>query len=76
MAEHHVIDALGIDAEAYCRQSAVTTAVDAGTAGPGNFAGFRAHVIAQTQVNGNYHEPRAMKATAAGIAAVFEKSVD
>ncbi|MBD3782196.1 MAG: hypothetical protein IE926_04450 [Micrococcales bacterium] len=40
------------------------------------FARFRAHVIAQTQVNGNYHEPRAMKATAAGIAAVFEKSVD
>ncbi len=36
---------LGIDAEAYCRQSAVTTAVDAGTAGPGNFAGFRKHVI-------------------------------
>ena len=41
---------LGIDAEAYCRQSAVTTAVDAGTAGPGNFAGFRAHVIEPSPV--------------------------
>ncbi len=36
---------LGIDAQAFCRQSAVTTAVDTGSAGPGNFAGFRAHVI-------------------------------
>ncbi|MFT7594288.1 MAG: dihydroorotase [Paracoccaceae bacterium] len=36
---------LGIDADAYSRQSAVTTHVDTGSAGPGNFAGFRAHVI-------------------------------
>lgn len=36
---------LGVDADAYSRQSAVTTAVDTGSAGPGNFAGFRAHVI-------------------------------
>ncbi|MEM6624406.1 MAG: amidohydrolase/deacetylase family metallohydrolase [Pseudomonadota bacterium] len=36
---------LGIDAEEFCRSSAVTTAVDTGSAGPGNFAGFRTHVI-------------------------------
>ncbi len=36
---------LGIDAEDFCRLSAVTTAVDTGSAGPGNFAGFRKHVI-------------------------------
>ena len=36
---------LGIDAEAYARSSAVTTCVDTGSAGPGNFAGFRKHVI-------------------------------
>ena len=32
---------LGIDADEYCRKSAVTTSVDTGSAGPGNFAGFR-----------------------------------
>jgi dihydroorotase len=32
---------LGIDAEEFCRTSGVTTAVDTGSAGPGNFAGFR-----------------------------------
>lgn len=36
---------LGVDAEEFCRKSAVTTAVDTGSAGPGNFAGFRKHVI-------------------------------
>jgi dihydroorotase len=36
---------LGIDADAYCRSSGVTTAVDTGSAGPGNFPGFRKHVI-------------------------------
>ena len=36
---------LGIDAEDFARRSAVTTCVDAGSAGPGNFAGFRRHVI-------------------------------
>ena len=36
---------LGVDAEAYGRASAVTTCVDTGSAGPGNFAGFRKHVI-------------------------------
>ncbi len=41
---------LGIDAEAFCRRSAVTTAIDTGSAGPGNFAGFRSHVIEPSQV--------------------------
>ena len=36
---------LGIDAEDFARRSAVTTCVDTGSAGPGNFAGFRKHVI-------------------------------
>lgn len=39
---------LGVDADTYCRASAVTTVVDTGSVGPGNFAGFRSHVIAQT----------------------------
>ena len=37
--------ALGVDPDSYATKSAVTTLVDAGSAGPGNFAGFRAHVI-------------------------------
>ena len=41
---------LGIDAEAFCRKSAVTTAIDTGSAGPGNFAGFRKHVIDKSDV--------------------------
>jgi dihydroorotase len=41
---------LGIDAEDFCRKSAVTTAIDTGSAGPGNFAGFRKHVIEPSQV--------------------------
>lgn len=40
---------LGVDADAYARRSAVTTSVDTGSAGPGNFPGFRAHVIARAQ---------------------------
>jgi dihydroorotase len=36
---------LGVDAAAYARKSAVSTCVDTGSAGPGNFAGFRRHVI-------------------------------
>ena len=35
------------------------------------FARFRAHVIARTQINGNYHEPRAMVWTASAIADAF-----
>lgn len=41
---------LGIDAEEFCRTSGVTTAVDTGSAGPGNFLGFRKHVIEPCQV--------------------------
>jgi dihydroorotase len=41
---------LGIDAEEFCRKSGVTTAIDTGSAGPGNFAGFRKHVIEQSAV--------------------------
>ncbi len=41
---------LGIDAEAFCRTSGVTTAVDTGSAGPGNFKGFRRHVIEPSEV--------------------------
>src|SRR6476660_6904183 len=41
---------LGIDAEDFARRSAVTTCVDTGSAGPGNFAGFRKHVIEPSAV--------------------------
>jgi dihydroorotase len=41
---------LGIDAEEFCRISGVTTSVDTGSAGPGNFAGFRKHVIERSEV--------------------------
>lgn len=41
---------LGIDAEDFARRSGVTTAVDTGSAGPGNFHGFRAHVIERSAV--------------------------
>ncbi len=41
---------LGIDAEEFCRTSGVTTAVDTGSAGPGNFHGFRKHVIERSEV--------------------------
>ena len=41
---------LGIDAEEFCRTSGVTTAVDTGSAGPGNFKGFRRHVIEPSAV--------------------------
>jgi len=40
------------------------------------FTRFRAHVIAQSQVNGNYHEPHAIIPTANGIADVFERATD
>src|SRR4030081_3195001 len=41
---------LGIDAEEFSRTSGVTTAIDTGSAGPGNFAGFRKHVIERSDV--------------------------
>ena len=40
---------LGIDADEFCRLSGVTTSVDTGSAGPGNWPGFRKHVIEQSQ---------------------------
>jgi dihydroorotase len=40
---------LGIDADDFCRRNGVTTSVDTGSAGPGNFAGFRKHVIETAQ---------------------------
>ena len=41
---------ISIDAEEFCRKSGVTTAVDTGSAGAGNFAGFRKHVIEPSEV--------------------------
>lgn len=41
---------LGVDPAVYAAQSAVATIVDAGSAGPGNIAGFVAHVIAPAPV--------------------------
>ncbi len=41
---------LGIDADEFGRVSGVTTAVDTGSAGPGNFMGFRKHVIERSEV--------------------------
>jgi dihydroorotase len=41
---------LGIDAEMFAKRSAVTTCVDTGSAGPGNFAGFRKHVIEKSTI--------------------------
>ncbi len=40
---------LSIDADEFCRTSGVTTSVDTGSAGPGNWAGFRKHVIEPSQ---------------------------
>ena len=41
---------LGVDAEDFCRRSGVTTCIDTGSAGSGNFAGFRKHVIEPSAV--------------------------
>src|SRR4029079_3175482 len=48
---------LGVDANEFMRRSGVTTAVDAGSAGPGNFLGFRKHVIepAETRILAYLH---------------------
>jgi dihydroorotase len=40
---------LGIDPDEFCRTSGVTTSVDTGSAGPGNWLGFRKHVIAKSE---------------------------
>ncbi len=36
---------LGVDPDKYMAKSGCTTLVDAGSAGPGNFHGFRAHIV-------------------------------
>jgi len=36
---------LGVDPTEYAKVSGTTTLIDAGSAGPGNFAGFREHII-------------------------------
>ncbi len=41
---------LGVEPENLARRSAVTTLVDAGSAGPGNFHGFRRHVIERSPI--------------------------
>ena len=41
---------LGVDPDAYAKPSGVTTLVDAGSAGAGNIAGFRRHVIERAEV--------------------------
>ena len=41
---------LGVDAAAVAQRSGTTTFVDAGSAGPGNFHGFRRHVIEPSPV--------------------------
>ena len=41
---------------------------------PTLFMAFRAHVIAKSQINGNFHEPRAVKPTAQRIAEVLAGS--
>jgi dihydroorotase len=40
---------LGIDVDDFARASAVTTSIDTGSAGPGNFPGFRKHVIERSE---------------------------
>jgi dihydroorotase len=40
---------LGVDADAIARRSGTTTFVDAGSAGPGNFKGFRHHVMERSR---------------------------
>lgn len=42
--------ALGVDPDDYARASGITTLIDAGSAGPGNMAGFRRHVIERADV--------------------------
>lgn len=41
---------LGVDPDALSASSGVTTHVDAGSSGPGNFAGFRRHLIERSRV--------------------------
>lgn len=43
---------------------------------PALFTRFRAHVIDRCQINGNYHEPRAMRSTAEALARRFAEGAD
>ncbi|MEE2773675.1 MAG: amidohydrolase/deacetylase family metallohydrolase [Pseudomonadota bacterium] len=40
---------LGIDPDKYCISSGLTTIIDTGSAGPGNFSGFRKHIIEKSR---------------------------
>ena len=40
-----------MDADDLCRKSAVTTSVDTGSTGPGNFLGFKTNVIEKSKAN-------------------------
>jgi dihydroorotase len=42
---------LGVDAESVCRHSGTTTFVDAGSAGAGNFPGFKRFIVESTNLN-------------------------
>lgn len=55
---------LGIDASAIARRSGVTTFVDAGSAGPGNYRGFLKHVIEPS-------EPRILAYLHVSFAGIF-----
>ena len=41
---------LGVDPDQYAKPCGITTLIDAGSAGPGNIAGFRKHVIEPAEV--------------------------
>lgn len=45
-------------------------------ADPELFGRFRDHVIARTQINGNYHQPDALEMTARGLAEAFARPSD
>ena len=40
---------IGIDADLYSNSSAISTLVDTGSVGPGNFSGFKKHVIEKSR---------------------------
>lgn len=46
---------------------------DPKAADPELFGRFRGHVIARTQINGNYHQPDALRMTAEGLAEAFAR---
>ena len=40
---------IGVDADLYSNSSAISTLVDTGSVGPGNFSGFKKHVIEKSR---------------------------